>query len=105
MVNNNELWAVVDTGADATVVSIKMAEQTGIKLWSRICKLLNAEDNMKMVAYGGVTATFQIANISKEWSVYVAPIRNELLIGLDLMKAVDMNVLTRQGDVTIGGVL
>ena len=43
-INNKELWAVVDTGEDATVVSLKMAEQAGIKVGSRRCKLLNAEE-------------------------------------------------------------
>ncbi|MES9879517.1 MAG: retroviral-like aspartic protease family protein, partial [Sedimenticola sp.] len=104
-VNDLETTAVIDTGADATVISIQTAKRAGISFGDNICKLLNAEENIEMEAFGGVTATLQIAKEKITWPIYVAPIRDDVLIGLDFMQATDMTVLARQGDITVNGEL
>ena len=56
-----------------------------------------------MQAVGGVTATFHIAGISWERPVYVAPIRDTILLGIDFLEGVDdATILVRQGDLAFG---
>lgn len=83
-VNDIEANGVVDTRADTTVISSDFASVAGID--TRGCKkacLLNAENGAE-TAFGGVTATLQIGSHTTSWPVYIAPIRDLVLIGMDL---------------------
>ncbi len=55
-----------------------------------------------MTAYGGVTATLHIAGQVWEWPVYVAPIRDTVLLGIDLLRGSDAKILVKQGDLVLG---
>ena len=48
-----------------------------------------AENGAEMTAFGGVTATIQIGSHTTKWKVYVAPIRDSVLIGMDLLNSLD----------------
>ena len=56
-----------------------------------------------MNAVGGVTATIQLANHVYKWKVFVAPIRDQILLRLDFMKFINVIIFTGQGDVAING--
>lgn len=102
-VNDIEANGVVDTGADATVISSDFASVVGID--TRGCKkacLLNAENWAEMTAFGGVTATLQIGSHITSWPDYIAPIRDSVLIGMDLLDSLDSVIYTRQGNLRIG---
>lgn len=84
-VNDIEANGVVDTGADATVIFSDFASVSGID--TKGCKkacLLNAENGAEMTAliFGDVTATLQIGSHTTSWPVYIAPIRDSVLIGM-----------------------
>ena len=97
-------FAVIDTGADATVVSDEVAAKAGIVPdETKSVRLLNATNDSEMNAFGGVTATIQMANHPYEWKVFVAPIRDPILLGIDFMKAIDATIHTGQGDVVVDG--
>ncbi len=66
---------------------------------------MNAESGAEMVAFGGVTATLQMGSHTWQWPVFVAPIRDEVLLGIDFLKAADVTIFTGQGDLQIGGEL
>lgn len=55
-----------------------------------------------MTAFGGVTVTLQIGSHTTSWPVYVAPIRDSVLIGMDLLDTLDAVIYTRQGNLRIG---
>ncbi|XP_043972480.1 uncharacterized protein LOC122830832 [Gambusia affinis] len=104
-INGIPMQAVADTGAQTTVISEE--------LYQRILNgnpaptdlhhtyLLNAGVGDGMKAKHGLTVTFQIGSKSIDWEVHVAPIRDSVLLGLDLMKAHDVVIYT-QGKVFIG---
>lgn len=101
--NDIEANGVVDTGADATVISSDFASVAGID--TKGCKkacLLNAEDGAEMTAFGDVTATLKIGSHTTSWHVYVAPIRDSVLIGMDRLDSLDAVIYTRQGNLRIG---
>lgn len=81
--------AVVDTGAQTTVISEELYQSFLAKYPSNLHEtyLLNGgvEDGMR--AKCGLKVTFKIASNSIEWDVHVAPIRDSVLLGYDLMKA------------------
>lgn len=102
-VNDIGANGVVDTGADATVISSDFASVAGID--TKCCKkacLLNAEDGTEMTAFGGVTATLQIGSHTTSWPVYVAPIRDSVLIGMYHFDTLDAVIYTRQENLRIG---
>jgi len=73
--------AVVDTGAAATVISNNLAKKVGLKPdTSKQVNLMNAADGSEMTAFGGVTATIQIGKRTFEWKVFIAPIRDAILL-------------------------
>jgi len=86
--------AVIDTGAEATI----MSEETYSKLPAKspsglknVC-LRNAETGREMSATGGVAVEFRIGSKVLEWTVCIAPIRDALLLGLDFLKAADFTI-------------
>lgn len=83
----NEIAAnsVVDTGADATVISSDFACVAGIDTrgWKMAC-LLKAENGADMTAFGGVTATLLIGSHTTS-CLSISPIRDSVLIGMDLL--------------------
>ena len=72
-VNGINTFAVIDTGADATVVSDEVAEKARIVPDEpKSVRLSNATNDSEMNAFGEVTATIQMANHPYEWKVFVA---------------------------------
>ncbi|KAK7918651.1 hypothetical protein WMY93_009935 [Mugilogobius chulae] len=107
-INGIPTQAVADTGAQTTVISEELyqsileSDATTAELHQTY--LLNAGVGDGMKAKQGLTVTFQIGSKSINWEVHVAPIRDSVLLGLDLMKAHDVVIYTR-GKVFIAGEL
>ncbi|TRZ00762.1 hypothetical protein DNTS_024559, partial [Danionella cerebrum] len=105
-INGIQTQAIADTGAQTTVISeelyqsILKRDTTTADLHQTY--LLNAGVGDGMQAKHGLTVTFGIGSKSINWEVHVAPIRDSVLLGLDLMKAHDVVIYTR-GKVFIGG--
>ena len=101
-VNNKECSGVIDTGADATVISSAHARDARIDISNcKKARLMIAENGAEMTAFGGVTATIQIGSHTTKWKVYVAPIRDSVLIGMDLLNSLDAVIHTGQGNLWI----
>jgi len=103
LINGVERVAVVDTGADATIISTETAQILGIRPGTERVKLLNAESDAEMTATGGVTVTIQLGEDCWKWPVYIAPIRDDVLLGMDFLKSVDAKIVAKQGDLMING--
>jgi len=54
-----------------------------------------------MEADTNVKTTISLGKTEIEWEVCIAPIRDDVLIGMDLLKEVDRIILARQGDLII----
>ncbi|XP_060758004.1 uncharacterized protein LOC132868818 [Neoarius graeffei] len=105
-VNGIPTEAVVDTGAQTTVISEALYQNCSEEQPTSLCKtyLLNAGVGEGMKAKQGLPVTFKIASKTINWAVHVAPIRDSVLLGLDLMKAHDV-VIHARGKVFIGNEL
>ncbi|XP_036000896.1 uncharacterized protein LOC118565187 [Fundulus heteroclitus] len=105
IINGISTQAVADTGAQTTVISEELyqslLENKTAPVDLHQTYLLNAGVGDGMKAKHGLTVTFQIGSKSFNWDVHVAPIRDSVLLGLDLMKAHDVVIYTR-GKVFIG---
>lgn len=93
-VNGIPVQAVVETGAEMTILSeslyqrFPVSEQTALKktlLW-------NAELGKDMTAMGGLKLTFQICTRSFEWEVYMVPIHDTFLLSVDLLRAANVTI-------------
>ena len=58
-----------------------------------------------MEAVSDVKVRIALGQSAINWKVCIAPIHVEVLIGLDLLKALNAVVFTRQGDILIKGEL
>ena len=104
-INDVEAEAIVDTGADVSVLSRKYARHLQIELDNKhTTHLMNAEDGKEMEAVCDVKVKLLIGNSTIDWSMYICPTRENVLIGIDLLEALDAVVLARQGDLVINGV-
>ena len=63
--------------------------------------LLNAESWKEMEADMNVVAKLRRGKNEIIWQVCIAPIRNDILIGMDLLKEVFGIIMARQGDLLI----
>jgi len=104
-VNGINTEALVDTGADYTVISQELAQSIGIGKGTDKIILDNAQDGAEMEAEGGVTVTLSLAGSSWTWPVIVAPIRDKLLLGIDFLKATDAYIVARQGTILLNGIM
>jgi predicted aspartyl protease len=98
--------AVIDTGAELTVISTSLFENTPEgnrpKLQeSRRC-LVVAEEGKRLKTQGVIEANLTIGKLAVKWEVYVAPIRDEILLGCDIIDEYNITINTKRG-VTVEG--
>ncbi|XP_021347909.1 uncharacterized protein LOC110446891 [Mizuhopecten yessoensis] len=104
-VNGTTTEAVIDTGADATVISEKWANEINL-LYTKPKKdirLMTAEDGAEMTGLGVVTATLQIGEEVRELPVVIAPIRDNILVGIDLLQSVQTIIHTGEKNLEVNG--
>ena len=92
--NQLEVECVVNTGAEGTMMSPETSQRLGLKKKSA--------GKATLVGFTGETAlrgiprypvTIQLGTKTIEWQVYVAPITDPFLLGLDLMLATSVTIL------------
>ena len=86
-VNGNPVSILVDTGAQACVISQEFYESMGQKpTVSEKVRLSNVnKENSKLVAYFIPDVTFTFGDKDYHWSAYVAPISDNFLLGMDFL--------------------
>ncbi|XP_049326794.1 uncharacterized protein LOC125786977 [Astyanax mexicanus] len=93
-VNHLSIMCIVDTGAEATVMSSEVYKQLDLRNQpesKRAC-LRNAESGKTMGVFEGYKVTLKIGNKEWDWIVYVAPIQDPLLLGLDFMIKANLTI-------------
>ncbi|KAK3097021.1 hypothetical protein FSP39_005656 [Pinctada imbricata] len=101
-INGTLTHAIIDTGADATIISKEVAKKAGlVPDKSESFRLLNATNGSELNAVGAVTATIQLAKRPYKWDFVVAPIRDPVLLGMDFMKAINATIHTGRGTVIV----
>ena len=93
--------AVIDTGAEVTAISTslfeKIPEGNRPKLQeSRRC-LVVAEEGKRLKTQGIIEANLTIGKLAVKWEVYVAPIREEVLLGCDVIDEYNITINTKRG--------
>ena len=93
--------AIVDTGAEVTVLSERLynmfPENKRPKLQKANRGLVVAEAGREMNICGLIDAEFKIGEFEFTWPVYVAPIRDDILLGCDIIDEMDITVNTKRG--------
>ena len=93
--------AIVDTGAEVTVLSERLynifPDNMKPKLQKAKRGLVVAEAGREMKTCGVIDVEFKIGEKHFIWPVYVAPIRDEILLGCDLIHEMDITLNTKRG--------
>ena len=85
-INNNSVMAVVDTGAEVSVISHGFAKKMSTALKRKqTVKLKSAEKNSDLIGYKLEKVTLEIDNNAYPWSVYESDIGEDFIIGLDFL--------------------
>lgn len=94
-VNGLPIKAVVDSGAEAIVISEEVYNMLPIETQKPLTEtsLRNAGVGSKMSAMGKLEVTLGIGSRKFNWKVFVSRIHDSLLLGLDAMQAADVTVL------------
>lgn len=93
--------AIVDTGAEVTVLSEKLYNlippDKRPKLHEAKRGLVVAEAGKEMTTCGTIDVDFNLGEFEFTWPVYVAPIRDDILLGCDIIDEMDITVNTKRG--------
>ena len=93
--------AIVDTGAEVTVLSERLynlfPKDKRPKLTEAKRGLVVAEAGKEMTTCGTIDANFKLGDFEFTWPVYVAPIRDDMLLGCDIIDEMDITVNTKRG--------
>lgn len=106
-INGEQTLAVIDIRADVTVLSEHFVRNRSLEYsgGNKTTTLINAEGGKKMSAVTDVGLRIDLGRSFIDWKVCIAPIRDEMLIGIDLLMALGAVVSTRQSDLLVRGEL
>lgn len=102
-VNGFEISAVVDTGANVTVLSEELAHSLGQLEVVEHCKLSCAAQKSGMMAKKVQGIILELGKKSFVTDVYIAPITDKVLLGLDFLKANDCIVNLKINQIEVDG--
>ncbi|CAC5399295.1 unnamed protein product [Mytilus coruscus] len=101
VIEGDYLNAVIDTGAEVTVMSqekfLKIPENRRPQIYRAERNLVVAEAGKKMQTLGVTDVSCQIGPLNFIWSVCIAPIGDELLLGCDIIDEHDITINTKRG--------
>ncbi|CAC5395009.1 unnamed protein product [Mytilus coruscus] len=101
VIEGDYLNAVIDTGAEVTVMSqeksLKIPENRRPQIYRAERNLVVTEEGKKMQTLGMADVSCQIGPLNFIWSVYIAPIGDELLLGCHIIDEHDIIINTKRG--------
>lgn len=93
--------AVVDTGAEVTVISDRfyhtIPKESRPPLRKTRRGLVVADAHKEMKTNGITELDFILGEVKFKWPVYVAPIRDDILFGCDIIDELNISVNTKKG--------
>ena len=96
-----QVMAVVDSGAEVTVISndfySMIPENARPPLLESDQKLVVADQQLSLQGVGIARVDIVLNRLEFQWAVHVAPITDNLLLGCDVLDAMDMQLSPRRG--------
>ena len=100
-INTKDVFAIVDSGAEVTVLSREIYDSIPIeerpKLHRSTTGLVVAEADRVMATDGIAHVSLSLGNLKFEWPMFVAKIIDDLLLGCDVLDAKDITLNTHRG--------
>ena len=93
--------AVVDTAAQVTVISRKLADRLALPYMQGV-PLSGAAESSTFKAWKSIGVPMRIASESWHWTVYIAEITDDLILRLDLLKYMHAVVDLASNTVVVG---
>ena len=95
------LNALIDTGSQATVVSEKLTDILNLTSEDSVY-IRSATTDTSVKAGVCHDITFQIEHMTYKWHVLIAPIEDDLILGLDFLLHYKIDILFSDGVISIG---
>ena len=100
-INGKDVDAVVDTGSQVTVISQKFHLKHKFPDPPKSVLVRNAEEGKEMTAGAGLTSEITVGETTVPWEALIAPINDDVLVGLDLLAAIDAQIKARGGVIMV----
>ena len=84
-IRDHNVKTIVDTGAEVCCMNDKLAEKLGFHSNNHDTVKLQNADGSVMTSYVVRNMPFKLGNKFYQWDVYVAPISNSFILGLDFL--------------------
>ena len=100
MIEDQAIQAVVDTAADVTVLSEKLYKQKGFQIPKQHeVNMKAAGENLSFNAWKTEKINIIVQGIPVYRSIYIAPINDDMLLGIDILKEINAKIVVREGEV------
>ena len=100
-INNVSVEALIDTGAEVTVISSSFAKKVPQLFSDQHILLRNAEEGAVMLAHFCPDITLSVGHTPYKWHIFEAPIADNLILGQDFIYHHKLDILTSQGVVVV----
>ena len=101
-VKGKDLDGVVDTGADGTIINSKFIDITQFE--AEPVALKGLEPNRLITGHRIKDVPINLGGRTYRWDLYVAPIADDFLLGLDFMIAYKVDPLISRNVLMVGGI-
>ena len=101
LIDSKSIRAVIDTAADVTVISESVYASLGSPTLVRKTKLRSAAEGQTFTAKVTGPVKFQIGDTLLFHSLYVAPIHDDMLLGMDVLNQLKAKIDLGKGLLTI----
>lgn len=95
--------AVVDTGAQITIMSIRLFESLKWPMKLDMVCLTGLDPDKKINGYRVEGVDLTIGGNTNNMTIYIAPTADDLLLGLDFMVSYKVDILVSKNILVLGG--
>ena len=103
-INKESITGIIDTAAQITIISRKfLSKMANPPQCLEPVRLRNAQENSVMLGWETNETLLTIGSKNYHWTIVVAPIEDECIIGLDFLKAMKCNIDLDKNVLNISG--
>ena len=102
-IRNRPCTTVIDCGAQVTIVSMELFEALKWSVDLELVLLKGIDKNRRVEGYHVKNVPLTLGGKTYNWDIYVAPIADDMLLGLDFMVTFGIDILITRSMISVQG--